>query len=113
MLAVDVTHDAILVDYRVHPGRLLVMLIDGIPVVQPPRAASVAPSLRTAKDAIALYGQPTLRQPAQGGGERLRWISLYETVLASMDVKTVDVDSSGHVVQASMRTVRMRDPASY
>lgn len=90
------------------------MLLDVVPAVQaPPAAASAASPLRTAHDAIALYGQPTLRQPVQGGGERLRWISLHETVLASMDVKTVDVDASGRVVQASVRTVRMKDPTSY
>lgn len=89
------------------------MLFDVIPAVQAPTATRAAPPLRTAQDAIALYGKPTLRQPIQGGGERLRWISLHETVLASMDVKTVDLDTSGRIVQASMRTVRMRDPASY
>lgn len=89
------------------------MLLDMIPAVQALPAATAQASFRTAQDAVALYGQPTLRQPIQDGGERLRWIVLHETVLASMEVKTVDVDASGRVIQATVRTVRMKDPTSY
>ncbi|MBO9559343.1 MAG: hypothetical protein J7515_12300 [Caulobacter sp.] len=88
------------------------MLLDAIPAVETPSSPALS-SPSTAREAVDRYGQPTLRQPLADGGERLRWIRLRETILASMDVRTVEVDAAGRVVRASQRTVAMKDPAAY
>lgn len=69
--------------------------------------------IQTAIEALAQFGAPTLRHPLKGGGERLRWIELDDSVRATMDVTTVDVDAGGKVFATSRRRVNTKDPAGY
>lgn len=78
---------------------------------QPP-ATPGAPA-RTLEEALRQYGQPTLRQPLLGGRERLRWIKVHDSLLASMDVTTVEVNAAGQVEKLDRRAVKTRDPAAY
>ena len=89
------------------------MLLDAIPAIETPNPPSAQSSPKSAEEAIQRYGRPTVRHSLAAGGERLRWISLRETILASMDVRTVETDAAGRVVRASERTVSMKDPAAY
>jgi hypothetical protein len=89
------------------------MLLDTTPAAEAAPWLNAPAPLKTRGEAVERYGLPTLRQPLADGGERLRWIRLHETILATMDVKTIDVDVAGRVVQASVRTVRVKDPAAY
>lgn len=69
--------------------------------------------VQTSAQALAQFGTPTLRQPLRGGGERLRWIKLDNSVRATMDVTTVDVDAHGAVVATTHRRVNTNDRAGY
>ena len=89
------------------------MLLDAIPAVETSASPGAPPTLKTAREAVNRYGAPTLRQPLADGGERLRWVRLRETILALMDVRTVDVDAAGRIVRANERTVSLKDPAAY
>ena len=68
---------------------------------------------QTSAEAVERLGSPTLRQPLKGGGERLRWIKLDNSLRATMDVTTIDVDARGAVVATSHRRVNTNDPAGY
>lgn len=89
------------------------MVLDTIPANETAHLQSAQSPPKSAEEAVERYGRPTLRQPLAKGGERLRWIALRETILASMDVRTLEIDAAGRVVRASERTVRMKDPAAY
>lgn len=89
------------------------MVLDAIPVAETANQQSAQSPPKSAEEAIKRYGRPTVRHALAAGGERLRWIALRETILASMDVRTVETDVSGRVVRASERTVSMKDPAAY
>lgn len=74
--------------------------------------AASAPA-RTLDEALRQYGQPTLRQPLPDGRERLRWIRVHDSLLASMDVTTAEVNAAGRIEKLDRRAVKTRDPAAY
>lgn len=77
----------------------------------PVEAAAAPPS--TLDDAVRRYGPPTLRQPRADGGQKLRWVRPRDSLLAIMDVATVEVDAAGKVLKAETRTVAMKSPTGY
>jgi|EndMetStandDraft_6_1072998.scaffolds.fasta_scaffold01026_2 hypothetical protein len=88
------------------------MVLD-LPVQEAQSLATPAAPARTLAEALQQYGQPTLRQPLPDGRERLRWIKVHDSLLASMDVTTIEVSAAGRIEKLDRRAVKTRDPAAY
>jgi len=88
------------------------MVLD-LPVQEAQPPATPAAPARTLDEALQQYGQPTLRQPLPDGRERLRWIKVHDSLLASMDVTTAEVNAAGRIEKLDRRAVKTRDPAAY
>ncbi len=75
--------------------------------------ASADPAPTSRDEALARYGAPAARVATPDGGERLRWAAPRDSVLATMDLTTVEVDRQGKVMRVERRLVKMRDPAAW
>jgi hypothetical protein len=65
--------------------------------------------LKTRDEALRIFGHPSMRQPLADGGERLRWIKADQSLLARLDVVTIDINGGGDVQRVRKETMRSLD----